>query len=425
MVTDKTAPEGSKSLYFNSTGNGTEQWHSFTVKVKKDTDYVFAAWVKGSILSASNAGHASIGVVDPTTGKFMIYPDYRTRTSRGNRQIYPTAWDGQWHLRSVAFNSGNLTEVTIALCGESTQMWVDGLALFKNGDGVKYNDPRATGSLRVNFYADKYTVADNKCLNGNPSISSTDYWKNGSGWQNGFLSVVSGGKSGKALQYTATADAAGVYYIQWVDVTPNTEYVFSVDAKILKSGNGRLTLLSDRLLKPEEEAFLLFDQDTYGDGWFAFYITFNSLCFDRVGIAVCDQGGKALMDNIKLYKVSDGKLVEENDGHNTAGGQTGRPDSGNSGDGGNTPSDTPVGGGEDTPSDSDSPVTDAPADGGDTPADTDKGNTTKPKDEEKASFTWTGPMILLVSFGGTAALIGVAVGVYFLVRAMVKKKKAK
>ena len=422
VVTDKTAPEGSKSLYFNTSGNTEESWHTFIVKVKKDTDYVFAAWVKGATLAAGNSGHGSIGVIDPTTGKFMIYSDYRTRTSRGNRQIYPTAWDGQWHLRSVAFNSGDLTEVTIALCGDNSQMWVDGLALFKNGDGIKYTDPRATGSLRVNYYADEYTCADNKCLNSNPSISSTDYWKDGAGWQNGFLSVVSGGKSGKALQYKATADAAGVYYIQWVDVTPNTEYVFSVDAKILKNGNGHVALLSDRLLKPEEETFLMFDQEVYGTDWFDFYVTFNSSCFSRVGIAVCDLGGQALLDNIQLFKVSDGKLVAKNDGHNTAGGQNGSTDNGGDSSGG-TVTDTPTedDGGDDG---SDSPVLDMPVEE-DTSTDTDKGTNKKPKDEEKATFTWTGPWILLVSFGGTAVLIGVGVGIYFIIRAISKKKKAK
>ena len=426
VVTDKTAPEGSKSLYFNTSGNTTESWHTFTVKVKKDTDYVFSAWVKGSTLSASNVGHASIGVIDPDTGKFMIHEDNRGRASRANRQIYPTAWDGEWHLRSVAFNSGDLTEVTIALCGDNSHLWVDGLALYKNGDGIKYNDPRATGSLRVNYYADEYSCADNKCLNGNPSVSGTSYWKEGTGWRNGFLSAVSGGKSGQALQYKATVDAAGVYYIQWVDVTPNTEYVFSVDAKILENGDGRLALLSDRLLKPEEEVFLEFDQETYGTGWFDFYVTFNSSCFSRVGIAVCDMGGKALLDNIQLFKVSDGKLVAANDGHNTAGGQNGQ--TGNSGNGGGSSADTPADGGENSDPVTDSPVLDTPTeDGGDTPADTDK-NTGKDKtdsNKDKSSFTLTGPVILLISFGGTAVLIGLGVGIYFLVRAIVKKKKAK
>ena len=72
VVADSTAPNGGKSLLFNAS-SATEQWAKFTVKVQPNTDYVFSAWVKGGYLSASNAGHASIGVIDPTTGKFMIY----------------------------------------------------------------------------------------------------------------------------------------------------------------------------------------------------------------------------------------------------------------------------------------------------------------------------------------------------------------
>ena len=43
----------------------------------------------------------------------------------------------------------------------------------------------------------------------------------------------------------------------------------------------------------------------------------------------------------------------------------------------------------------------------------------------KNSFTLTGPMILLISFGGTAVLIGVGVGIYFIIRAIVNGKKKK
>jgi len=421
VVSDKTAPDGGKSLCF--TASSAEQWHKFTVKVQKNTDYVFSAWVKGSYLSATNAGHASIGVVDPTTGKFMIYPDYRRRASRANRQIYPTAWDNQWHLRSVAFNSGNLSEVTIALCGDGSKLWVDDIALFKNGEGTKYISNNMAGNIRVDFYADEYTCADNKCANGNPSVNSTDYWKNGTGWRNGFLSVVSGGKSGKALKYSGSADASGVYYIQWVDVTPNTEYVFYLDAKILKSGDGRVALLSSKLTLPEEAVFLELDKEVYGGDWFKFYISFNTSTFTRVGIAVCDRGGEALLDNIRLFKKADGKLVEKNDGHNTAG--TTAPGGSNGGKPGQTttaPTGAIPGGAEVTqPTDPS-----AAPENSDTSDKEDKDDKEDKKDkdkDDKPAFTLTGPMILAVSFGGTAVLIGLGVGIYFIIRAIVKKSK--
>ena len=422
VVSDKTAPNGSKSLYFKS--GSKEEWHSFTVKVQKNTDYVFSAWIKGAYLSSSNAGHGSIGVIDPTTDKFMIYPDYRTRTSRGNRQIYPTAWDNQWHLRSVAFNSGNLSEVTIALCGDGSQMWVDDIALFKNGQGVKYASANITGNIQVDYYSDEYTCADNKCLNANPAVNGTDGWKSGTGWRNGFLSVVDGGKSGKALRYKSSANTYGAYYIKWVDVTPNTEYVFYMDAKIITDGKARVSLLNDRLTLPEEVVFMELDKDVYGGDWFKFYVSFNSSVFTRVGIAVCDMGGEALLDNIRLFKKADGTLVEKNDGHSTAGTTTKGQKPG-------TTTTVPVGG--------DTNVTEA-TQPGDVPADTtpeensdtsdgennDKNSSNKNNKNNKdktTSFELTGPVLLAISFGGTAVVIGLGVSIYFIIRAIAKKKK--
>ena len=118
------------------------------------------------------------GVINPDTGKFLVHTALKTdangkekydsganshypRASREDQQIYPTAWDDEWHLRSVAFNSGNLSEVTIALYGYGSQMWVDDMALFKNGEGTKYVGVNGKSNLQVNYYSELYTCTDN------------------------------------------------------------------------------------------------------------------------------------------------------------------------------------------------------------------------------------------------------------------------
>ena len=312
VVTDKTAPEGGKSLYFNTSGSTAEQWHTFTVPVEKNTNYVFSAWVKGSYLSATNSGHASIGVVDPTTGKFMIYPDYRTRCSRANRQIVPTAWDEEWHLRSVCFNSADLTEVTIALCGENSKLWVDGLALYKNGEGVKYIGERNAGRLVVDMDAEALICKDGACITTNSGFADGNrFWSTGSGWRNGFLSVSSDDKEhGKVLHYTGTNDGYGIYYTKWVDVQPNTDYSFAFDVKILKNGGGKLAILDDAMSQPRILLGFEFDKDIYGSDWGSYYIKFNTGVYTRIGISVCNLGGEALMDNLRLFKTADGKKDE-------------------------------------------------------------------------------------------------------------------
>ena len=314
VVTDKTAPAGGKTLYFNSSGTTAEKWYTFTVKVEKNTDYVFSAWVKGGYLSDGNVGHGSIGVVDPTTNKFMIYSDFRTRGSRANRQIYPTAWDNEWHLRSVRFNSADLTEVTIALCGDDSKMWVDDIALYKNGQGLKYMGDRNVGFARVDHYAEYKTCKDSANLLTNGDFSGgTNFWKTGNGWKNGFLSVVNDNSDhGKVLRYKE-GDGYGTYYIKWVDVQPNTDYAFSFDIKIKGDGHGSLTLLDDCMSKPEAIVSFVYDPDIYGTDWGRYYIEFNSSTFSRIGIAVCNMGGEALMDNLRLFKASDGKVDTSDD----------------------------------------------------------------------------------------------------------------
>ena len=312
VVTDSTAPEGGKSLYFNSSGNTTEKWYKFTAKVEPNTDYIFSAWVKGAFLSAGNSGHASIGVIDPTTGKFMINSTHRTRGSRANRQIYPTAWDEDWHLRAVSFNTGALTEVTIALCGENTKLWVDGLALYKNGDGIKYVGTRMGNPIKVNLGADPLVCKDAACLTQNNTFSSgSKFWQDGAGWQNGFLTVTADDKDhGQVLKYTA-GDGYGVFYTKWIDVKPNTAYSLSFDIKILKSGAGKLVVMDDYMDTPRTIIGFEFDQDIYGDEWGSYYVQFNTGNFSRVGIAVCNEGGEALMDNIRLFKTADGTKAED------------------------------------------------------------------------------------------------------------------
>lgn len=303
VVKDATAPDGGKSLYFDSStqtvGDYTRQ---FTVPVQNNTDYVFSVWVKGDYLGADNKGHAGIGVVDPDTGKFMVYYSDYTRASREDQQIYPTAWDNEWHLRSVKFNSGSQTAVTIALYGYGSRMWLDDMALFENGMGVKYVSEQAQAQLQLRYFSDPYPCNRHARITENSDFEADeDYWDTAAGWDAGFLSVTDA-TYGKALHYTAHS-GNGQYYIQWVDVEPYTEYAFAFKGKILQSGDGFVGLLSDCPTGPEEAVYLPLDRDTYGEDWFDFYIAFNTSGFNRVGIAVCDLGGEALIDDLCLFPV--------------------------------------------------------------------------------------------------------------------------
>ena len=317
VVSDKTAPEGSKSLYFDTSSVAEGTWYKFTVNVAKNTDYVLSTWIKGDYLGPDNAGRASFGVFDDELGGFMVYWDFYRDTSRGSRldqQLYPTAWDDEWHLRSVSFNSGDQTTLTLALYGYGSKMWLDDVALYRADDGIKYVSEKAGSYLGYSYYVEHATCDPAKSVTQNVRLddSKSTYWQSGDGWRNGFLSIADNKyEYGKSLKYKATANPVGNYYVKWVDVKPNTEYVFSASIKILKSGRARLSLIEDNVSMPREMMGLEIDSEVYGDEWFQYSITLKSNAFDKIGIGICDLGGEALFDNIRLFKVSDGKEVSD------------------------------------------------------------------------------------------------------------------
>ena len=449
VVTDKTAPEGNKSLYFDTSKVDEGGYYKFTVTgLKPNTKYTFSTWVKGDYLGEDNEGHASIGVWDPVLNGFMVYLEFYRDTARGSRldqQIYPTAWDDEWHLRAVQFETkADETEITIALYGKGSQMWVDGIALYEISDGVTYTGQNRAAYLSYNyFFSDVATCEPSKSLTQNVRMddSKNTFWQTGDGWRNGFLSIVDNKTGyGKSLKYTPT-DAVGNYYVKWVDVEPGEEYIFSASVKILKSGDGKISLIEDRWSMAQENFFVEFEQETFGDDWFTFSISFENNGFEKLGIAICDAGGEALIDNIRLFKVSDAKEVVDpftDPSGSTAtvppatvrptaaskptSGVTGQPTGSETvpSEGEPTVSGDPTASADATePSVSDGdtapsasrPATDQPAQGNVS----NKGDGDDNGDDKKSGFPW-----LVVAIGGAVLLIGGGVALFLFLR---KKKK--
>ena len=306
VVEDKTAPEGNKSLYFDTSATKQADWHIIWVDVQPNTDYIFSTWVKGTQLAADNRGWATIGVVDSETKRYIPYSGQMPFFTQ-SKQIVPPGWDNSWHLRSVGFNSGKRTKVGIALYGHSSKMWVDGLALFKNGDGIKYTSKNMSQIVSYRFDVEHAYCAEKNSVFKNPTFDSSTFWQSGSGWNSGFLSIANNKyEYGKSLKYTATEQPVGQHYLKWVDVEPNTWYTFSVDMKVLKSGAGRLVLLDGKNRNPAEIVSVEFDADSFGEDWFSTYFRLNTGVFTRIAVGVVDGGGEALIDNLRLFKTTDG-----------------------------------------------------------------------------------------------------------------------
>jgi len=313
VVEDKSACDGNKVLYFNSASTENTM-QVFWVDVEPDTNYTFSAFVKGAYMSDANVCDATFGVVDPDTGMFMIYDVERGKNSREDYQLVPPCWDNEWHLRSVCFNSGEKTKIGIAVYGYGSQMYLDSIALYKTENGMKYTVPENVDivSTSIDSQYDACAPEDNVVGNYNLSDEQDTFWSTGYGWQNGFVSIYEDEYGyGNSLQYTGSATAEGVYYIKWIDVKPHTDYTFSVDVLVQESGAGCLTLIDSKPSAPASFVLLTFQQELFGTEWYRFYLDFNSGAFDRIGIAIQDMGGKALIDNIRIFEASAGADVED------------------------------------------------------------------------------------------------------------------
>lgn len=302
VVEDATTPDGDKSLYFNTSDKSQAGWYTFTVSgLKKNTDYTFSSFLKGAYLADDNKGMASLGVVDPDTGNFMVYWEfYRNsqRASQDTQQLYPTAWDDEWHLRAVSFNSGERTTVTIALYGYASKMWVDGLALFESANGIKYENGESTSSLTSDKWEDLSDSATNAVED--PQVNDATYWSNGAGYKQGFVQAASG-----ALQYVNSADPCGVRYTKWIDVKPGTDYYYSFTVNVTSAGNGRVAILDNSKLLPNEVVAASFSST----GTKTYRGCISTGMYDQLGLGVVDLGGIATIDNISFYEAGESTVI--------------------------------------------------------------------------------------------------------------------
>ena len=300
VVSDSTAPDGSKSLYVN-TDASANGWYTFTVSgLKANTEYTFSTFIKGAYLADDNKGNASIGVIDPDTGKFMFYWEYfrsYPRSSRETKQIYPTAYDNDWHIRSVTFNSGDRTSATIALYGASTKMWLDGLSLFETTQGVKYDNGESSKAITSTAYNPAAGAANAVA---DPNVNNAAYWNAGAGYKQGFMSIASG-----KLKYTASSDPKGVRYVKWIDVKPGTDYYVSYTVNVTTAGSGRVAILDDAKLLPFENL----TQSFSSTGQKTVTGRISTGKYDQLGFCVVDLGGVATIDNVCLYEGGESVVI--------------------------------------------------------------------------------------------------------------------
>ena len=310
------AHSGSKYLKYEHPGNvAYTNWPMFEITCPTAGEYVFSAWVRTPNLSANNQGKASIGIMDPDTGKFLCYGNsggsYDGHYSNQTTQLRSTATDDNWHLRSVTFYVGAAnSNVKIGMYGLKSTMYVDDISVHLLTKGVKYTGNQ-TGTLSASTSVNnKYCESENNLIpdcnmNGDPS---EEFWSGASGWNNGFLEFskdATDPSHGNTLHFKGTSPAAEkkYRYVKFVYVEPNTTYTVSFDYRVVKTGS-QLMFIDNNIIK--NATFHTPSLGSASNTWKTYSFTFSTGNYNRIGIVFQDGTGEAYYDDFRFFKNSDG-----------------------------------------------------------------------------------------------------------------------
>ncbi|MBR3779445.1 MAG: carbohydrate binding domain-containing protein [Clostridia bacterium] len=309
------AHSGNKVLYYNNPGT-VQSWHEFTVAVPQAGTYVLSAWVKTPYLSSVNQGKASLGIIDPTTDKFLMSGNatYAGFTSTPTQQIRSTAPDDEWHLRSVTFYVGVACDVRIGMYGKQSQMYVDDISVHLLSNGTPYVGEQQTATISpANNTSNLYCEAEDNLIadcNMTGSVAEEFWTHAASGWNNGFLSFdTAEGSHDRVLKFAGTSPASNrtYNYVKWIYVEPNTPYTVSFDYKVESAGSGALKFIDNNVALPAVFKSIGFSAAT---DWTTASFTFNPGVYNRIGILVTDGTGTVLFDDFRIFKTSAGIAVE-------------------------------------------------------------------------------------------------------------------
>ena len=296
--------------------------------LKPNTDYWLTLFVKAPKVESVLDRFVTFGISDPETGDFIVManPDSEgSRPYKVGQQLVPMAYDGQWHLISVPFNTGDATWLNFTITGSNCEVWFDNIYIFEAQYAKSYVAPETEKeeATVTDETPDKLGVDEENNLFSNFDLNDGNaFW--GSqvhkyGVFGNALNIADSGSRiyGNALHYAGKKIPTGTYYIKWIDVEPNTEYTFSAKYSITQIGDGFVGLINGYRLDSDVTENRLFPTiiAEFGFGaeeyletqeWQTIAVSFNSGERNRIGFVVCDAGGEAYIDELRLFKSSDG-----------------------------------------------------------------------------------------------------------------------
>lgn len=308
LVSDANSREGNKALKFSAYGmKHDDSWGSFYFDVEPNTEYYLTAIVKGEQWSDKDKCDMNLGFVDIETGRFITNTDGRAQTA--TKQVN-FCYDNEWHIVKIGVNSGNATKLGIGFVGGNATAYIDRIWVFKDADKVLYKFAKKDmEKIVITNEAPALTGAnaeDNVLENTDFADSDLSFWTEDAtsiGYEITAEVDDSGSSKGKGLYYIENTYGTGMpkqtYYIKWVPVEKNTEYTFAADLSITKEGKGWFGIIDGNEFLPNKVKTFTFNEGNMGK-WHEVAVSFNTKEYERIGIAVCDIGGEAYMDNMRL-----------------------------------------------------------------------------------------------------------------------------
>jgi len=302
-------------------------------QLQAHTKYWLTLFVKAPKTGYSWERFVTFGLTDPETGDFILManPDAEgARPYKVDQQLVPMAYDGKWHIITVPFNTGDATWLNFTIYGDNCEAWFDNIYIFKEEDARHFVSPVTDKDEAVvtNKAPTLLGCETGKNLFENHDLSAGDsFWGANShrfGVFGNGLKVEDSGSSiyGNALHYVGGNNPANTYYIKWMDVEPNTEYTFSAKYAITRKGEGYVGLINGYRLDSEVTENRLFPTviAKFGFGpeeylesheWQTIAVSFNTGERNRIGFVVCNAGGEAYIDELRLFKSSDGVKLQD------------------------------------------------------------------------------------------------------------------
>lgn len=288
-------------------GNAGDTWLGQAIKVEKNTDYVFSAYIKTSLAK----GNAALEILD---ADFNVIDRYLIGGT-------------EWQEGKITFNSGDRDRIVIRVLKRSdddtsdvykSEVYVDNAKLFTKADYEEYQAKQDAKTKLVNLVGNSDLVGMT-----NDDIKANDGWP--LGWNVGDYysnaktdnpTVLGEGYGENANGFVLPAENGDVWVRTVANVKKNTDYLFKVRVKHSDALAG--TTVSVEGPNNDENASTTRLGGTWpgGTSWSDVEIKFNSGEYEKVLLNVykygpVDGNEKEQATYHSTVNVSDMRLYEQ------------------------------------------------------------------------------------------------------------------